>query len=681
MRFRLVIFFVLILHLCLSPAAIQAQTSIQGALSAPQLDRFPNISIFLDLHDAQGGFIHGIQLDQVKILEDNNPLPAQTIQELIPGAQVVVAINPGPTMGVRNSKGISRYEYVKTALIDWARSRQGSTLDDWSLVINNGPEVDHVIDSMQWLEALEKDETNPRTATPGLDILFRAVSLAADTTSRPGMGRAVLFISPPLEGELNQPLDNLIAQAKQQNVNIFVWAISSVVAFTTAGMQNLIDLAAQTNGQFLLYSGEEQLPNPEDYVSPLRWIYELEYQSTITSSGQHQVSVQIQTPDLTIDTPSVTFEILLQPPAPTFVSPPLQIDRKLSASFPAKENDLDIPNTSNAPSQPADLVPDNPEYSPYQYTIQVIFDFPDGHIRPITWAGLYVDGVLEYENLSEPFNQFTWQLDQYLTDGTHVLQVQATDSLGLVGISLELPVAIQVENAEDNPWLIIQRNLTLLTVLLVTVAGAILALALLLGGRLRPTSLQAARNKDTKARRGHKSDPVTQVVTISEHGTGKKGPNWPGLLQRSQHPVAPQVHAFLTPIHKDSLDYGEKAAPSIISPIPITVDEISLGSNPNLATLVLEDRSIEGLHARLTRQNDGSFRLSDEGSVAGTWVNYSPVSKEGTKLIHGDIIHIGRISFRFTLRHPTLIRKPVIIERTQGSDEALAKASDKEPTS
>lgn len=97
-----------------------------------------------------------------------------------------------------------------------------------------------------------------------------------------------------------------------------------------------------------------------------------------------------------------------------------------------------------------------------------------------------------------------------------------------------------------------------------------------------------------------------------------------------------------------------------VAPIPITLNELTLGRNASLAVIVLDDPSVEALHARLVRGEDGTFRIMDEGSVAGTWVNYSPVSKEGTSLEHGDLIHIGRLGFRFTLREPQHIRKPVI---------------------
>ncbi len=95
----------------------------------------------------------------------------------------------------------------------------------------------------------------------------------------------------------------------------------------------------------------------------------------------------------------------------------------------------------------------------------------------------------------------------------------------------------------------------------------------------------------------------------------------------------------------------------------MTGNETTFGRNPREATHIIEDPSVEEVHARLSRAGKGAFRLSDLGSIAGTWVNYTPVSKEGTVIEHGDLIHIGRLGYRFALRNPDRVRKPVIIPK------------------
>ncbi|GAB4474927.1 MAG: hypothetical protein Kow0088_11310 [Anaerolineales bacterium] len=79
-------------------------------------------------------------------------------------------------------------------------------------------------------------------------------------------------------------------------------------------------------------------------------------------------------------------------------------------------------------------------------------------------------------------------------------------------------------------------------------------------------------------------------------------------------------------------------------------EELTVGRNATRNALVIDDPSVESVHARLLRQPDGRIRICDLGSLMGTWVNYTPVSQEGVILEDGDLIHFGRVGFRFRLR-------------------------------
>jgi pSer/pThr/pTyr-binding forkhead associated (FHA) protein len=92
----------------------------------------------------------------------------------------------------------------------------------------------------------------------------------------------------------------------------------------------------------------------------------------------------------------------------------------------------------------------------------------------------------------------------------------------------------------------------------------------------------------------------------------------------------------------------------------ITKGRVVIGKDENIVDQVLTDDSVEGVHAYLERESMDSYRLSDEGSTAGTWVNYLPVSAKGQILQHGDLVHFGRMGFRFILRNPKRVRKPVL---------------------
>jgi pSer/pThr/pTyr-binding forkhead associated (FHA) protein len=70
---------------------------------------------------------------------------------------------------------------------------------------------------------------------------------------------------------------------------------------------------------------------------------------------------------------------------------------------------------------------------------------------------------------------------------------------------------------------------------------------------------------------------------------------------------------------------------------------------------VLESATVNELHARLYRDSEDNFFLADQESIAGTWVNYAPITSGGTRLEHGDLIHIGKVLFRFEIMDPARI--------------------------
>ena len=633
----------LILCILLLPVTASAQTTARATLSSLNTDAFPRIEAYLDVQDAEGKFIHGLQAEDIRVVENGRQLPVVEISEQRPGVQVVVALNPGQTFAVRNSQGISRYDFLVDAFGKWAKSRQGSTLDDWSLLTTNGPEISHVSDPMVWFSAVLTETISVKEDTLSLDTLFRAVDIAADPTARPGMGRAVLFVTPPIEGQVALSLENISAQAQQQGVRVNIWMIAPPAAPITEAGEKLIELANHTGGQFATFSGEESVPDPESFLAPLRNIYRLVYESQATGSEPHQVVVEIQTEDETISTPAQAFNFDVQPPNPAFVSPVLEIKRK-------------PPERRTMPGSEI-LIED---FIPADQNLQVLIDFPDGRVRPLASTALYVDGVLVAENTAPPFDQFTWDLRSYTTNEQHLLRVEARDSLGLVGSSIETMVKVVIDLPQKNLWTSLYQHTPVLAGLLVVLAGSVLLLVLLIGGRIRPPRMGTGKPKRRK------SDPVTQPVPVKNEPAARRFPGWVNRLQWPQRHVIPKAYAFLARITETE---GSHTPP----PVPITAEEITLGSDSNQATLVLNDPSVEALHARLLRTEDGSFRLADEGSIAGTWINYTPVSHEGTNLEHGDLVHIGRIGFRFTLRQPGKVRKPIITTVTAAASKTTNK--------
>jgi hypothetical protein len=88
---------------------------------------------------------------------------------------------------------------------------------------------------------------------------------------------------------------------------------------------------------------------------------------------------------------------------------------------------------------------------------------------------------------------------------------------------------------------------------------------------------------------------------------------------------------------------------SIPSPIPIRGQKILIGRDPSVSNVVLPDSHVSRYHCRITEESDGTFKIFDEGSTSGTYVNFEPVGMRGQVLKSDDVINIGPIGLRFEL--------------------------------
>jgi hypothetical protein len=200
------------------------------------------------------------------------------------------------------------------------------------------------------------------------------------------------------------------------------------------------------------------------------------------------------------------------------------------------------------------------------------------------------------------------------------------------------------------------------------VVVSILVLALILGGRIHPRphpgQPKPVKGKGSAGRSIGIQHPITIREKPSESGKTAMGINsnqvsalparwWQRVrwLRHKEEPV--HARAYLVPL----VGFDE---PTLPGPLQITTDEVTLGSDFHQAELVINDASIDRVHARILY--DGKTHLiTDAGTVAGTWVNYVEVAPDGTALVHMDIIHLGRIGFRFQLSEPGPLRKIIVI--------------------
>lgn len=586
----------------------RAQGTARLNLFALDASAFPAMTAVLDVFDGAGNFVTGLSAGQVSLLENNQVILPAGLEERQPGVNFVLALDPAPAFAFRDADAVTRLDLVRNVLVSWASAHSDSFGDDLSLVPTGGTTSSR-LGGQGFLDALSAFQPNLQTLTPSLDTLSHAIDIASEAGEQAGMKGVVLYIASPPELASVPALQNLTQRAASLGVRVHVWIVASSDFFSTSGATALRDLSILTGGTYALFSGEETLPDPEVYLTPLRHTYALSYASSIRTSGTHSLSAQVTLNGETLASNTLTFEMDVEPPNPILVSPPGQIVRQGS----------DSRDSNTALFQPA------------SQEIEAIIEFPDGMAHRLTRTALYVDGVLADENTSEPFDRFTWDLSGYTRSGDHILQVQATDSLGLEKTSLGITVTVTVVQPEVGLMAFLARNSLAVTLGAVGAAGAALLITLLLVRR------HASTNPHARPRPKGRRDPLTaEVEPEAEEKTRRR-------LRGRAAAAMQQSDAYLLRLKEDG-------QPITAPPIPILLPEMTFGSDPIQAKRVLDDPSVSPLHARL-REEKGQYMLSDENSVAGTWVNYEPLTA-ARLLRHGDVLQIGRIAYRFMLRRP-----------------------------
>jgi len=365
----------------------------------------------------------------------------------------------------------------------------------------------------------------------------------------------------------------------------------------------------------------------------LRHLYKLTYTSSLLSAGDHKLGLEVKSPQGTISAPDQSFSVDIQPPNPIFVSPPLQIKREPPA------NDLY-----------ADVL------VPKQQKIDILVEFPDEHPRALKRTTLYVDGQAVDENTSKPFESFTWDLSLYNKSGQHEIIVEVEDALGLQKSSMGIPVSLTVVQPPRGVQALLARYRSYLVLGAIGLAGLALLLILLRG------VVGGGLFKKRRQTRKQFEDPLTQpVVALTEPPAAatkrsKTGPRRTIWFRPRPVSRVPEAPAYLTRLTNG----GE---PATASPIPVMGKEMTFGTDPVQSMRVLDDPSISSLHARIKRTEDGDFLIYDHGSVAGTWVNFEPVTREGRCLVHGDRINFGQLMYRFDLNQPPAQSEPQVISK------------------
>jgi hypothetical protein len=621
-------FFIVLLvaSLILPAASARAQGTAFAALTNPDTSKFPLITTLLDVFDDQGNFLTALQPADVDVLENGQQIKPDSLELLQTPLNFVLAINSGPALSVRDGLGKSRYDYLAAVLSNWVAARPSDSLDSMALVWNGGIVASRLVPA-EWKTRFDNFDPALKTSSSSLEALGFALDAIQGEDAVPGVKKAILLVSPHLEKKDQANINSLITRAKQGGVRVSVWMTDSQAFLSNSGALALQDLALSTGGRYLTFTGKETLPDLEEWLSPLRHVYRLTYSSKIRAGGQQTLTAQVNAPSLVLTSPAVDFALDVQPPAAALLSPPIQIVRQ-------------------NPNKPFEVE----SFLPNQQEISMLVEFPDKLPRPLKRTALFVDGQKIAENTSAPFDLFVWDISSYVVTGDHILRVEAEDSLGLTGESAEVPVQVTVILPPGGIAGLVMRNSVSITIAFVVLAAGILLGILFLGGR-RGLATLAERRKARAAQ----IDPVTQpVFTIQGSPAPRTSAPFPWLRRK-----APAPPAYFVKLTSDG-------APASGDPIPLLGHELTFGTDPTQATTVLDDPSLSALHSRLRHTEGNIFLLMDQNTVAGTWVNYDSITKEGCVLKHGDVVNFGHLTYRFVLTKPPAASKPTITPYKDG---------------
>ena len=614
----------------------------RAVVTAVNSESFPEMMVEFEVHDPLGGFVTDLDADDVRIRENGQIRQVETLELLQPGVQLTIAFNLSPELANRYN-GTTRLEGILLRLNDWVKVQKAENSDRLSLATNTGLQLIRSSEPQEWTAAFEAlASANLNGEQSSLNALIRAVDLATETRATSAGRHAILYITPLPNPGVVAGLANLAQQAAAVGVPIFVWLVGSASSADTqpelyAAAETL---ATQTGGSLFLYSGQETLPDPDGYLNPLRYIYQAGYVSEIQASADYEIQVEINTGEWSTLSEPWSLLMDVQPPNPIFLAPPSEIERTWQESTGSDEAKL-VPGSIN---------------------IQILVEFPDGYNRPLRATRLFVDGEPVVENTAEPFDVLPWDLSAIQTNGRHVLTVEVEDTLGLTRRSIDMPVDIMVEPASPNFFKAALTGSNLLILGGVLAAGAALVLGLGWIGR-RAGRRASSRRGSTKPgrqsgtfRTGLRPVPVLPdhsdlVHKPHQHAGGlSSAPAW--LLRLPDNAELADVKGTL---------FSSRARPA--SAILLYRSETNIGSDGRLVNFRIDSPSVSPLHTRICQIDGGEFQIFDAGSVAGTWVNYSPVPEQGLLLCHGDLVQIGRVAFRFELANPPESRHPQIIHR------------------
>jgi hypothetical protein len=396
------------------------------------------------------------------------------------------------------------------------------------------------------------------------------------------------------------------------------------------GKDYMTQLAAETSGLTHIMSTTADIVPFWEIIAAFRTQNVIRYELDDLTGDEHSVDISLA------DNPEIRAQTALEVPEVSPSAPSIVIE------IPPESRNL-IRSTLD---------------EPINLSISTSISWPDGVDRQITKAQLLLNGIEIQDVDVANINQFDAAISKY-TFGPNQLQLFVADEQGGRATSPAISLIVEediegvtseIETPTDSES-IISRVTSRVSGLGALIGGCVLVgfvLVVLAGftvlaGRsglfrsLRLTShlqrISFLRPYIYDARRVQR---VARRAERTKNRFGRYAPEVRGSSPRKKSGTRPA--AFL-----EILESRTKMG----SRLDLDDNELKLGRSANQADIVFKnDNTVSRIHASVVREGS-DYRIFDEQSTSGTWVNEQRVPEYGLQLVNGDEIRLGAVRLRF----------------------------------
>lgn len=433
------------------------------------------------------------------------------------------------------------------------------------------------------------------TATPLNEMMTQALDhahqLQSEEDERAAHGRFQAIILFSDAAQLNQQLDfaTLMAQAETLNLPFYAAILGSRA--DPDEIENVTQLTLPSEGAYV------HLPQKEA-ADPLFGLWQaqgiqarLTYRTPQPQDGRSLITITWGDQEV-----ATSYTQAVAPPQAALLLTPGGLLRQGSAA--------DTPL---------------PDLTPQEQEIPLLVQWPDSVPRGLITVSLLVNDTpqvtLQNPTLDNTSSlMLTWPLAE-LDTGEYTLMAQVTDEFGLTASSEPVLITLIVQRPTPPPPTPIPASTAVppLTSLETAVANPTI-LAAATGSLVLLIALLAWQRHRRKQEILALEEAMTAALTQTSRKETAVGPTTAHLILLDQE----------------------------ADPLPLNSDNITIGRDPEVAQLVLDDESVSRLHARI-RRRDGAYWLYDEGSANGTYLEFERLGLAPRSLEHGSVIQFGQV--------------------------------------